>query len=302
MPRRRPHLLPAVAPLYPIESRVMFLLRACEVPGSAREQHPRPRHTLFIDLFVDAQSPLSPVWGPLGRLLAGRQIAVEVESGALSEEKLRYHIAKSLLATEAGRRGALVVICRKAPWRRLREFEAQEVEPGIWRLPTDSRTVAYLVVPELVGMGPGRSVIRLLFATSDPKEAAARKHHLLTDPDLPSDIKNAVWNFFKTREVVMGYEELAHLGMVEFHEASMRMGEARGRQEGEARGRQEGEERGRQEGRQEGEQRTLLSLASRIVSPSELERLSTLTLDALRELVERELAALTSNRSSDGAR
>ena len=59
---------------------------------------------------------------------------------------------------------------------------------------------------------------------------------------------------------------------------------------------------GRKEGRQEGEQRTLLTLASRIVSPSELERLSTLTVDALRELVERELAGLTSNRTSDGAR
>ena len=261
----------------------MSLLRTCEVPGSAREQHPRPRHTLFIDLFVDAQSPLSPVWGPLRRLLEGRRIAVEVESGAISEEKLRYHIAKSLLATETGRRGALVVICRKAPWRRLREFEAQEVEPGIWRIPTDSRTVAYLVVPELVGMGPGRSVIRLLFATSDHKEAAARKHHLLTDPDLPSDIKNAVWNFFKTREVVMGCEELAHLGMVEFHEASMRMGEERGRQEGEERGRQEGEQR---------EQRTLLSVASRIVSPSELERLGTLALETLRAEVEARVSAL----------
>ena len=84
----------------------------------------------------------------------------------------------------------------------------------------------------------------------------------------------------------MGYEELAHLGMVEFHEASMRMGEARGRQEGE----------------QKGEQRTLLAIASRLMSPVEVERLSTLTLDALRELVERELASLTSNRSSDGAR
>ncbi len=265
----------------------MALIRAGEAPGSSWEQHPRPRNTLFIDLFVDAQSPLSPIWGPLRRLLAGRQIAVEVESGALSEEKLRYHIAKLLLATEAGRRGALVVICRKAPLRRVREFEAQEVEPGIWRIPTDSRTVAYLVVPELVGMGPGRAVIRMLFATSDPKEAAARKHHLLTDPGLPSDIKNAVWNFFKTREVVMGYEELAHLGMVEFHEASMRMGEERGRQEG--------EERGRQEGRQEGEQReqrTLLSVASRMVSETELERLGALTLERLREEVEGRIAQL----------
>jgi hypothetical protein len=38
------------------------------------------------------------------------------------------------------------------------------------------------------------------------------------------------------------------------------------------------------------------------MSPADVERLSTLTLEALRELVERELAALTSNRSSDGAR
>ena len=282
MPRRRPHLLPAVASLYPIESRVTSLLRACEVPGSAREQHPRPRHTLFIDLFVDAQSPLSPVWGPLRRLLAGRQIAVEVESGAISEEKLRYHIAKSLLATEAGRRGALVVICRKAPWRRLREFEAQEVEPGIWRLPTDSRTVAYLMVPELVGMGPGRSVIRLLFATSDPKEAAARKHHLLTDPDLPSDIKNAVWNFFKTREVVMAAEELAHLGMVEFHEASMRMGEERGEKRGEKRGRQEG----RQEGKKRGMLLAALTIAKKLLPSNEVEQLKALP-------PEQALAALT---------
>lgn len=59
---------------------------------------------------------------------------------------------------------------------------------------------------------------------------------------------------------------------------------------------------GRKEGEQKGEQRTLLAIASRLMSPVEVERLSTLTLDALRELVERELAALTSNRSSDGAR
>ena len=68
------------------------------------------------------------------------------------------------------------------------------------------------------------------------------------------------------------------------------------------RGRKEGRQEGRQEGRREGEERTLLAIASRLMSPADVERLSTLTLDALRELVERELAALTSNRSSDGAR
>ena len=59
---------------------------------------------------------------------------------------------------------------------------------------------------------------------------------------------------------------------------------------------------GRKEGRQEGEQRTLLTLAARIVSPSEIERLSTLTLEKLRGEVEARIAALTSNRTSDGAR
>ena len=70
----------------------------------------------------------------------------------------------------------------------------------------------------------------------------------------------------------------------------------------ERRGRKAGRKEGRKEGEHKGEQRTLLAIASRLMSPVEVERLSTLTLDALRELVERELAALTSNRSSDGAR
>ena len=42
----------------------------------------------------------------------------------------------------------------------------------------------------------------------------------------------------------MAAEELAHLGMVEFHETSMRMGEERGEKRGEKRGRQEGKKRG----------------------------------------------------------
>jgi predicted transposase YdaD len=63
-----------------------------------------------------------------------------------------------------------------------------------------------------------------------------------------------------------------------------------------------GKRQGRKEGRQEGRQEALLNVAANLMSPAEVERLSTLTLDALRELVERELAALTCNRTSDGAR
>jgi hypothetical protein len=157
---------------------------------------------------------------------------VEIESGWVSEEKLRHHLAKALLATEAGEQGALVVICRIRPSKRLEASHAWELEPGIWQMPSVAGCDVYVVVPDDVGEGPGRSALRLLFATSDEHQVASRKKHLLTDPELPSDVRDAIWHIFTTKEIPMSYEELAHLGMREFHEASMRMGEERGRHEG----------------------------------------------------------------------
>lgn len=66
----------------------------------------------------------------------------------------------------------------------------------------------------------------------------------------------------------MSYEELAHLGMREFHEASMRMGEERGRHEG----RQEG----RQEGRREGAVQASLALAEKLLPAEEVAALQAL--------------------------
>ena len=70
----------------------------------------------------------------------------------------------------------------------------------------------------------------------------------------------------------MAAEELAHLGMVEFHEASMRMGEERG----EKRGRQEGEKRGRQVGEQRGMLRAALTIAKKLLPSHEVEQLKAL--------------------------
>ena len=70
----------------------------------------------------------------------------------------------------------------------------------------------------------------------------------------------------------MAAEELAHLGMVEFHEASMRMGEERG----EKRGRQEGEKRGRQVGEQRGMLRAALKIAKKLLPSHEVEQLKAL--------------------------
>ena len=74
----------------------------------------------------------------------------------------------------------------------------------------------------------------------------------------------------------MAAEELAHLGMVEFHEASMRMGE----------------ERGRQEGRQEGEKRGMLlaalKIAKKLLPSHEVEQLKALPPEqALKALTQR---------------
>jgi hypothetical protein len=262
--RRRPSLPPALPTLQPHEARVTKLLRLGERPGTASEQHPRPRHSLFIDLFVDAREHLSVVWGPLRPRLAGRQVAVEIESGWVSEEKLRHHLAKALLATEAGEQGALVVICRIRPSKRLEASHAWELEPGIWQMPSVAGCDVYVVVPDDVGEGPGRSALRLLFATSDEHQVASRKKHLLTDPELPSDVRDAIWHIFTTKEIPMSYEELAHLGMREFHEASMRMGEERGRHEG------------RQEGRQEGAVPASLALAERLLPAEEVAALQAL--------------------------
>ena len=74
----------------------------------------------------------------------------------------------------------------------------------------------------------------------------------------------------------MGCEELAHLGMVEFHEASMRMGEERGEKRGEKRGRQEGRQEGRQAGKKRGMLLAALTIAKKLLPSHEVEQLKAL--------------------------
>ena len=74
----------------------------------------------------------------------------------------------------------------------------------------------------------------------------------------------------------MGYEELAHLGMVEFHEASMRMGEERGEKRGEKRGRREGRKEARQEGEKRGMLLAALKIAKKLLPSHEVEQLKAL--------------------------
>ena len=67
----------------------------------------------------------------------------------------------------------------------------------------------------------------------------------------------------------MSYEELAHLGMREFHEASVRIGE----------------ERGEQRGRQEGAVQASLALAERLLPAEEVAALHALPPEAVLDAV-----------------
>ena len=267
----------------PHETRGAALLLCGRQQASAQEQVPLLRHSLFIDIVFDAREVVPPTLLPFGRLIAGRRVVVELESGSLSAAKLRRHLAEPLLLPpdDDPDEGVLLVFCREVPDARLAYYEAPEVEPGVWQLPTGRRGAAYIIVPDRLPVAPGYALLRMLFATHDASEAGRRADHLLTDNGLPSDVRDECWRRIQEGEVPMSYEELAHLGMREFHEASVRMGEQRG------------EQRGRAEGEQEGEQRTLLHLAARLFAADERARLSGLDLAELRAEVDARIAALT---------
>ena len=281
------------------EWRGTTFLLPCFPLELVQEQVPQPRHGYFVDIMVDARERLPASLEPLRRFVAGRRIVIELESGQISASKFRRHLAQPLLVPppDDPDEAVLLIICRRPPRARLGYHEAVLLEPGIWQVPRGRRGAAYVIVPGLLTRAPGYALLRGSFVSRNKAEANERMDHFLTDPLLPSDVREALMEQIGRKEVPMSDEELDALDETfralppsPYRDHLIRWSERRARKEG------------RKEGEQKGEQRTLLAIASRLMSPVEVERLSTLTLDALRELVERELASLTSNRSSDGAR
>jgi hypothetical protein len=285
------------------EWRGTTFLLPCFPLELVQEQVPQPRHGYFVDIMVDARERLPASLEPLRRFVAGRRIVIELESGQISASKFRRHLAQPLLVPppDDPDEAVLLIICRHPPRARLGYHEAVLLEPGIWQIPRGRRGAAYVIVPGLLTRSPGYALLRGSFVSRNKAEANERMDHFLTDPLLPSVVREALMGQIARKEVPMSdeeldalYEEYRRLPPSPYRDHLVRCAKRQGRKEGRQEGRQEGEEKG--------EARTLLAIASRLMSPVEVERLSTLTLDALRELVERELAALTSNRSSDGAR
>jgi hypothetical protein len=262
-----------------------------------QEQVPQPRHGYFVDMVFDARERLPVALEPLRRFVEGRRIVVEFESGAISAAKLRRHLAQPLLVPppEDPDEAVLLVICRQPPEALLAFHDAVLLEPGLWQIPRGRRGAAYIVVPGLLEAKPGYALLRILFASRGKEDAKDRMGHLLTDPRLPSDILRQLLRRIRSQEVPMTVEEQGELNhTVYLHSLLRRIARqrmARARRQAEAQAREEDRQEGRQEGEQS-EQRTLLSVASRIVSPSELERLGKLRLEQLRVEVEARIDAL----------
>ena len=66
-----------------------------------REEAPTPRGRLWSDLLLQGPGPRSPIWGPLVPWMTGQSVAVEFESGLLTQEKISRFVAKAHLLREA---------------------------------------------------------------------------------------------------------------------------------------------------------------------------------------------------------
>jgi hypothetical protein len=257
-------------------------------PALVQEQVPTPRHRFFADLMFDARELLPASLWPLRRLLAGRRIVVELESGSLSASKFRRHLAQPLLLApeEDADEAVLLIICRRPPHARLGYHEAVLLEPGIWQVPRGRRGAAYIVVPGLLTRAPGYALLRGSFVSRNAAEAIERMDHFLTDPLLPSDVREALMDQIGRKEVPMSDDELDALDETfralppsPYRDHLIRCAKRQGRKEG------------RQEGRQEG-QEALLNVAANLMTPSEVASLATRSLGEIAAAIAARVSAL----------
>jgi hypothetical protein len=160
------------------------------------------------------------------------------------------------------------------------------LEPGIWQVPRGRRGAAYIVVPGLLTRAPGYALLRGSFVSRNAAEAIERMDHFLTDPLLPSDVREALMDQIGRKEVPMSDDELDALDETfralppsPYRDHLIRCAKRQGRKEG------------RQEGRQEG-QEALLNVAANLMTPSEVASLATRSLGEIAAAIAARVSAL----------
>ena len=206
-----------------------------------REEAPTPRGRLWSDLLLQGPGPRSPVWGPLVPWMSGQSVAVEFESGLLTQEKISRFVAKAHLLREASTTSAearFAVFCNEYPRERLRELKrylSRGPCAGAWELNGGGLGSGMIVALRKLPLIDGTSVLRMIPQETRQAEVTGRIRHLLTDKKIPLTIKEAIMDAVRNERLPMSDEE-KNMSFQEFVQHIERRGAAASEARGEARG------------------------------------------------------------------
>ena len=247
-----------------------------------REEAPTPRGRLWSDLLLQGPGPRSPVWGPLVPWMTGQSVAVEFESGLLTQEKISRFVAKAHLLREASTTSAearFAVFCNEYPRERLRELKrylSRGPCHGAWEINGGGLGRGMIVALRKLPLIDGTSVLRMIPQETRQAEVTGRIRHLLTDKKIPLTIKEAIMDAVRNERLPMSDEE-KNMSFQEFVQHIELRGEARG----EARG----AERERQSILRE--RQSMISFAVGLLPPERIEQLQSIQdVDLLRAAVQ----------------
>ncbi|NQW63385.1 MAG: hypothetical protein HQ461_11190, partial [Deltaproteobacteria bacterium] len=204
-----------------------------------REEAPTPRGRLWSDLLLQGRGPRSPVWGPLVPWMSGQSVAVEFESGLLTQEKISRFVAKAHLLREVSTTSAearFAVFCNEYPRERLRELKPY-LSPGpchgAWEINGGGLGRGMIVALRKLPLIDGTSVLRMIPQETHQAEVAGRIRHLLTDKKIPHTIKEAIMDAVRNERLPMSDEE-KNMSFQEFVQHIERRGAAASEARGEA--------------------------------------------------------------------
>ena len=259
-----------------------------------REEAPTPRGRLWSDLLLQGPGPRSPIWGPLVPWMTGQSVAVEFESGLLTQEKLSRFVAKAHLLREANTTCAdarFAVFCNEFPRERLRELRpylSRGPCAGAWELNGRGLGRGMLVALRRLPIIDGTSVLRMIPQETRQAEVTGRIRHLLTDKKIPLTIKEAIMDAVRNERLPMSDEE-KNMSFQEFVQHIELRGEARGEARGEIRGaeRERAQSILRERQSKMRERQSIISFAVGLLPPERIEQLQSIQdVDLLRATVQ----------------
>jgi hypothetical protein len=222
--------------------------------------------------------------------MSGQSVAVEFESGLLTQEKLSRFVAKAHLLREVSTTCAearFAVFCNEYPRERLRELKpylSRGPCHGAWEINGGGLGRGMIVALRKLPLIDGTSVLRMIPQETRQAEVTGRIRHLLTDPNIPQTIKEAIMDAVRNERLPMSDEE-KNMSFQEFVQHVELRGEARGEARGAERERAQSILRERQSILRE--RQSIISFAVGLLPPDRIEQLQSIQdVDLLRAAVQ----------------